>query len=187
MKKRNYWPLLFIGIFTFVFSMIIWTIYSAVQVPVHEDETFLTSYYDLDRDYNKIVLSNKNFDKKYDFEIKVNDKSFDLVFKDMFLGQRVIEEKSNHKDIFTFGENSIVVSIKDKQTGKLVENVAVKLRVSRPTNHNNTMDFTNENFKLVDGVNSLNFDLPLKGNWNITGQFIIGSDVGYLYIKSNAI
>ena len=45
--KRNYWPLFFIAVFSLAFSMIVWTIYSATKVPVHEDQTFLRSYQDL--------------------------------------------------------------------------------------------------------------------------------------------
>ena len=185
--KRNYWPLFFIGIFSFVFSMIIWTIYSASQVPINKDETFLTSYHDLDTNYNKIILSNKVFENKYDLSIKINEKDFGLVFKDMFLGQRVIEKKSNHKDIFKFGENKVLVTIVDKKTKEVIKNSEIKIRVSKPTNHEQTMDFVKKDFKNENGKEILDFKLPLKGNWNITGQFIVGNDIGYFYIKSNAI
>lgn len=185
--KRNYWPLLFIAIFSFSFGMIIWTIKSAVKVPVHNDETFMSTYHDVDRDYNKIVESNNNFQKKFKLNLKINQKEFDLVYKDMFLAQRVIEEKSTHKDIFKLENNKILVSVKEKNSGQLIKNIKIKLRLSRPTNHGSTMDFTEESFKTEEGINSLKVDLPLKGNWNITGQIIIGKDIGYFYIKSNAI
>lgn len=185
--KRNYWPLLFISIFSFTLGMIIWTIMSAIKVPVHEDEAFLKSYHDLDRDFNSIMESNQKFRDKYDFSIIVNKKEFDLVMSDMFLAQRAIEEKSQHKDIFNNGkDNKIVVYVKDKN-GIEQNNVEISFRVSRPTNHHSTMDFTNEDFKLVNNKYNLEVNLPLKGNWNITGTFKIGSDVGYLFIKSNAI
>lgn len=185
--KRNYWPLLFIGIFSFTFGMIVWTINSAIKVPIQKDETFMSSYHDVDRDYNKIVESNNNFEKKFNFNIKINEKDFGLVYKDMFLGQRVIEEKSLHKNTFKLGNNDIVISVKEKQSKQLIKDIKIKLRLSRPTNHGNTMDFTEENFNTKKGINALNVDLGLKGNWNITGQIIIGNDIGYFYIKSNAI
>ena len=74
MKKRNYWPLFFIGIFSFVFSMIIWTIMSAVSVPVIEDRSFMKKYQDVDENYNNMMDSNSLFLSKYDFEFYVNDK-----------------------------------------------------------------------------------------------------------------
>ena len=187
MTKRNYWPLLFIGIFSFTFSMIIWTIYSATQVPVHEDETFFMRYHDLKENYNNVVESNQVFNTKYDFKIDVNSNQLPLAIKDMFLAQRVIEEKSEHKDIFKNGKNQISIYIKDKKTGKSLENVDISLRVSRPTNHNNTMDFTSKDFKLNEGSYNLDVNLPLKGNWNITATFKVANDTGYFYIKSNAI
>lgn len=185
--KRNYWPLFFIGIFSFVFAMIIWTIMQASKVPVNKDETFLSSYHDVDENYNKIVLSNAQFENKYDFKITINKKEFGLDFNDMFLAQRVIEKVSTHKDIFVHGENKIFITIKDKQSGQDVENFEIKLRISRPTSHDKTLDFTKKDFTLEDNSNILNVDLPLKGNWNITGQVQIGSDIGYFYLKSNAI
>jgi len=175
--KRNYWPLFFIGIFSFVFAMIVWTIMSASKVPVNNDEAFLTSYQDVDNNYNKIVLSNQNFEKKYDFKLSVNGKKFGLVYTDMFLAQRVIEKVSKHKDIFSFGSNELKVTITDKKTGKTIEDFDIKLRISRPTNHDATMDFNEKEFKV---------NLPLKGNWNITGQVKVADDIGYFYIKSNA-
>lgn len=185
--KRNYWPLLFIGLFSFAFGMIVWTINSAIKVPIQKDETFLSSYHDVDRDYNKIVESNRNFEKKFNFLIKINEKEFGLDFKDMFLAQRAIEKKSLHKGAFKLGQNSIYISVNENESKQLIKNVQIKLRLSRPTNHSNTLDFTEKDFTTKDGINRLNVDLPLKGNWNITGQIIIGNDTGYFYIKSNAI
>lgn len=184
--KRNYWPLLFISIFSFTLGMIIWTIMSAIKVPVHEDEAFLISYHDLDRDFNDVVESNNKFKAKYDFKILINKKEFDLVMSDMFLSQRAIEKKSKHKDIFNKGKNIISISVKDKN-GIVQNNIEISLRISRATNHNNTMDFTDNEFKSSNNKFDLEVDLPLKGNWNVTGNFKIGSDMGYIFIKSNAI
>ena len=76
MKKRNLWPLLFIAIFGFTFSMIVWTVTSAINTPVHEDKSFLSSYHNLDDGYNDIVDSNEDFSKKYNSEIIINGHSF---------------------------------------------------------------------------------------------------------------
>lgn len=186
MKKRNYWPLFFIGIFSFTFAMIVWTIYSAVKVPVHEDQAFLKSYHDLDKDYNTIVESNKAFNDKYTFELTINEKTFALVNEDMFLSQRVLEEKSQHKNILYVGQNSATLVIRDKHTQAIVPNTKIAFRVSRPTNHHNTMDFDDVQFQADNGIRRMMFNLPLKGNWNITATFTIDKDVGYFYIKSNA-
>ncbi|NVJ52156.1 MAG: FixH family protein [Campylobacteraceae bacterium] len=186
MKKRNFWPLLFISIFSFTFAMIVWTIYSAVNTPVHEDETFLKKYQYLDEHYNDVVTSNKAFLSKYDFKIVFNDKKeFGLVIDDMFKGQRVIEKTSAHKKSFIKGKNKVEILAKDK-AGNVVKDLDINLRISRPTNHKFTMDFKTADFKLEDGKYVMYFDLPLKGNWNVTGNFKTSIDVGYIYIKSDA-
>lgn len=184
--KRNYWPLFFIGIFSFTFGMIVWTIMSAIKVPVNEDEAFLTRYHSLDRDYNNIIASNNLFLSKYSFNLNVNGKQFPLKLDDIFASQRVLEKKSDHKDVLKIGKNSLTLTVKDKNTNEL-KDVKIELRVTRATSHSNTMDFFNENFKNNNNAYSVNFDLPLKGNWNITGNFQVGDDKGYFYIKTNAI
>ena len=103
----------------------------------------------------------------------------------MFKGQRVIEKTSAHKRAFVKGKNKVVVKVTDKN-GNLVNNLDINFRISRPTNHNYTMDFKTENFKLEDGEYVTYLDLPLKGNWNVTGNFKAINDVGYIYIKSDA-
>ncbi len=183
--KRNYWPVLFIGIFTFTFLMIVWTIYSAVQTPVYQDETFLKSYHDVDDNYNNIIHSNIKFSNKYEFLIDINKNIFPLVTSDIFLSQRVIEKNSTHKNIFIKGKNYISVVIKDKDKN-ILNTVKIKLRVTRPTNHNNTIDLTNKEFIFKNNKYSSTIELPLKGNWNITGTFEIDKDIGYFYLKSNA-
>ena len=88
--KRNYWPLFFIGIFGFTIAMIIWTIKSAVSVPVVEDRSFMKKYQDVDDHYNEIMDSNKLFLSKYDFELILNDKKFSLTTDDIKYSQRVM-------------------------------------------------------------------------------------------------
>ena len=81
--KRNYWPLFFIGIFGFTFAMIIWTIKSAVSLPVVEDKSFMKKYQDVDDHFNEMMDSNKLFLSKYDFELTLNGKVFPLTTEDI--------------------------------------------------------------------------------------------------------
>jgi hypothetical protein len=185
--KRNYWPVFFVTIFSFVFCMIVWTVHSAVTNPVNEDETFLKSYHELDGEFNEIVEANQKFLSKYNFKIKINKKESPLVINDMFLAQRAIEEKSNHKNIFHHGENSIVITLMDKKTNEAIKDIKISFRISRPTNNYHNFNFSNKDFKVIDGKYNLDVKLPLKGNWNITATFKIGSDTGYFYLKSNAV
>ena len=96
--KRNYWPLLFISIFAFTLGMIIWTIKSAINVPVIEDHSFMKKSQDVDENYNKMMDSNTLFQSKYNFELYVNDKVFPLTTEDIKFSQRVIEKYSLNKN-----------------------------------------------------------------------------------------
>lgn len=184
--KRNYWPLFFIGIFSFTFSMIIWTIYSAVQVPVNEDDTFLKSYQDVDNNFNKIIISNKQFLKNYNFKIMLNKKELDLGTKDIFLSQRAIEKKSTHKNILHEGKNSVKVLISDKK-GNFIKNVMINFRVTKATNNSNIIDVKDDGFKKESNSYTTSINIPKKGNWNIIATFEIENSKGYLFIKTNAI
>ncbi|WP_428023633.1 FixH family protein [Arcobacter sp.] len=183
MKKRNFWPLLFIAIFGFTFSMIVWTIVSAVNTPVHEDKSFLSTYHNVDGDFNDIVASNEKFSDKYNIKIKINEKVFDkLLINDVFLSQRVIDDKSTHKDIFNKGSNSVKFELSDKN-GLVVNNAKINFKVTRTTNSYSDIDINNNE----NGNYSFNFDLAKEGNWNITGTIDTNDgEKGYFYIKSNA-
>ena len=184
--KRNYWPLLFIGIFSFTFGMIVWTIMSAVKLPVNEDESFLKSYQDVDVNYNKMMYSNKSFNEKYELKLVINSKEFGLTTEDIKYSQRVLEKKSKHKDVLKKGDNNLSLKIIDKKTNE-VKNAEVTLKVTKSSTSKLdiillTKDFINQNDNLVT-----KFNLPEENNWNITGSFEIDGEIGYIYIKTNAI
>lgn len=182
--KRNYWPLLFIGIFSFTLYMIIWTIYNSTQSPVYQDESFLNSYQHVDKGFNEIALSNQEFLKKYDFELKINEHIFPLTYEDIFYSQRVIEAKSEHKNTLYVNNNQVSIAIKDKNTHQVVNNAQITLRIMIPTNNQNDFDldipFSNDLYKNE-------FALSNKGNYNITGVITINNDKGYIFLKTNAL
>jgi len=176
--KRNYWPLLFIGIFTFTLGMIIWTISSAVKTPVHEDKTFLEKYQTIDDKFNEMLASNEYFKKKYNFKIFINKREFGLTTQDIFYSQRVLEKKSQHKNLLKKGENQFSIKLFDKNDNEIKDSV-VKFRVTKSTNNKEDMDF-NQFDEIVN--------IPIQGNWNITGTIeTVDGDKGYFYIKTNAI
>lgn len=181
MKNRNYWPLLFIGIFSFTLGMIIWTIMSAVKVPVHEDKSFLSSYQKVDEKFNDIVASNEVFKSKYEITFNLNGNNFGLDIKDIFLAQRVIEEKPTHKDYLRFGKNSLTVDIKD-MNGNSVD-ALINFKVTKATNNYSDTDISNNETKSKE----FNFDVIAVGNWNVTGTVEVANDKGYFFIKTNAI
>lgn len=184
--KRNYWPLFFVAIFSFVFSMIVWTVHSAVSAPVIEDKSFMKKYQDVDEHYNDMMTSNDKFLSKYDFELDVNDKKFDLTTNDIKYSQRVMEKYSQHKDILKVGHNSFKIIVVDKIT-KEKQDVNIELEVSKSISADADLILKNEHFKNDDKVFNSTFELKDETNWIITGSFTVNQTVGYIYIKTNAI
>ena len=184
--KRNYWPLFFIGIFGFTFAMIIWTIKSAVSVPVVEDKSFMKKYQDVDDHFNEMMDSNKLFLSKYDFELTLNGKVFPLTTEDIKYSQRVIEKISQHKDILKVGNNDMKIIISDKIT-KNKKDATIELVITKVMSNESDIILRNENFQNSNGVNNSTFELKEANNWIITGSFTVDGIIGYIYIKTNAI
>ena len=184
--KRNYWPLFFIGIFGFTFAMIIWTIKSAVSLPVIEDKSFMKKYQDVDDHFNEMMDSNKLFLSKYDFELTLNGKVFPLTTEDIKYSQRVIEKISQHKDILKVGQNDMKIIISDKIT-KDKKDATIEFVITKVMSNDSDVILKNENFQNSNGVNNSTFELKEANNWIITGSFTVDGIVGYIYIKTNAI
>ena len=184
--KRNYWPLFFIGIFGFTFAMIIWTIKSAVSLPVIEDKSFMKKYQDVDDHFNEMMDSNKLFLSKYDFELTLNGKVFPLTTEDIKYSQREIEKISQHKDILKVGNNDMKIIISDKIT-KNKKDATIELVITKVMSNESDIILRNENFQNSNGVNNSTFELKEANNWIITGSFTVDGIIGYIYIKTNAI
>jgi hypothetical protein len=184
--KRNYWPLFFIGIFGFVFSMIVWTVKSAVSVPIIEDKSFMKKYQDVDEHYNDMMTSNAAFLSKYNFELMVNEKTFGLTTDDIKLGQRVIEKYSLHKDILKVGQNNLKLIVTDKIT-KEKKDINIEFVISKTISADSDMILKNENFQSTQKIYNSTFEIKEPNNWIITGSFTVDGIIGYIYIKTNAI
>ncbi len=158
---------------------------SAVKTPVHEDKTFLEKYQQVDDNFNKMLTSNDNFKKKYNFSISINGKAFDLTTEDIFYSQRVLEKRSLHKDLLKKGENKIIITLEDKQKNR-IKDATIAFRVTKATNNKSDMDFSNSENQ-SDSFSSL-VNIPIQGNWNITGTVETkDGNKGYFYIKTNAL
>jgi len=185
--KRNYWPLFFIGIFLFTFSLIIWTIVSAVKTPVSDDKSFLRTYQDVDANYNDIITSNQIFLNKYDFNLVINDKTFGLTTDDIKFSQRVLEKYSKHKNLLKFDkQNDIRLFVVDKNTNEK-KAVEIVLKITMSSSNNFDILLKNENFTNTQNEYKTNFKILEENNWNITGTFKVDGITGSLYIKTNAI
>jgi hypothetical protein len=182
-QKYHFWLLFFFVIFGFTFAMIVWTIKSAVNTPVYEDRSFMEKYQDVDDNFNQMVLSNAKFNARYETKVFINKRTVGMEFSDIQFGQRSLEKHSKNQEMMMLGENSISLSIVDREKNTPVTDANVSFQVTRPIKNDN--DINLDNFIYHDGKYTTQpIELDLKGYWNIIGKVTIGDDVGYLYIKT---
>jgi len=168
-------------IFFFTLGMIIWTIMETAKagVGLDDDNAFLSTYHDVDRNFNQMTIDNMRFSNNYDIEFDFNGNIVKgLTVEDVFLSQRVIKQRTLRKDMIHQGENIFKVKVYDRNKN-LVQNVTVDMMVTKSTTHDfdTKLVFKNDDRKTFD-VNSVGF-------WNITGTVTIGEIKGYFYIKTN--
>ena len=182
-QKYHLWLLLFFIIFGITFSMIIWTVKSAVDTPVYEDRSFMTSYQDVDENFNKMIGENQKFNNKYDTKITINKKTVGMEVSDILYGQRSLKKKSTNQNMLHMGDNLISISIRDKKSNSIMDDANISFQVTRAIE--DSYDINLNEFKLKDGVYSSIAEVKVEGNWNILGKIVIGNDIGYLYIKTS--
>lgn len=183
-KPMNKWLLytIFVAKFLSGLGLIFWTVYMTMQSDVGQDNgnAFLSTYHNIDDNYNNIVIANARLNSKYLITFNLNDESIiGLSHKDVFLAQRAIAKRTVRKNILKLGENIFSVNITDKN-GKIVENADIKMLVTMATNHtyDKNLEFKNTNLG--------KFNLQNIGYWNITGTVTIEGEEGYFFIKTNA-
>jgi len=183
-KKRNLWPFLFIGIFSFTLYMIFWTIYKTSQSPIHAEEVFMSSYHDVDANFDRYLIATDRFNKLYSAKLVFNAKEIPMSSDDIYKGQRSLEANNTHKDMLKVGHNSFLVVVNDKN-GSVVNNADIKARVTSSAQNSKNIDLNKFNF--VNGTFASTFDVESLGYYNITGEVSIGEEKGYFFIKTNAI
>jgi hypothetical protein len=178
-KKQTYG--IFIAKFVFSLLMIGWTILWTLKADIFSDEenTFFDTYHNIDFEYNKIVATNEYLNKKYNFEIVINNYKINkLDFKDIYLPKRVIEKRKDKKNILVVGKNSFNIKVLD-QNGQNIPFV-LELVVSKPTTNKPTATLTIKDNKNYD------FNIPHKAYFDIMGKITIDKYQGYFLIKTNA-
>ena len=182
-KKYQLWLAFFFFIFGMTFSMIVWTVKSTVETPVYEDKSFMTSYQDVDENYNKMVMSNKKFNDKYETEVDINGKKVGMELSDLLYGQRSLKKKSTNQNMLIIGDNKISISIKDKKNNAPIADANVRFQITRAIED---MDDINlDKFKHENNIYYTTANIKKVGHWNIIGKITIGNDIGYLYVKTN--
>lgn len=174
---------LFIIKFILGLALIYWTVYMTLlsDVGADNDNAFLSTYHNIDRDFNKISKNNIDFNNKYNVKIIINNTTINgLDFKDVFLSQRAIKNRKIRKNILNIGDNKFTILIEDKN-GNKIENKNVNILITRSTDHTEDIKLSIQNNQI-----DKKFKIEHKAYWNITGTIKINEDIGYLYLKTNA-
>lgn len=180
--RKEYVYALFVLKFLLGIGLIYWTIAMTMSSDVGKDDdnAFLTTYQDVDRNYNNMIMSNRAFEEKYNVKFLFNDETIvGLSVDDVFLAQRAIKNRKNRKGIVNVGNNKFIVLVQDK-AGNDITNKTVNILITKNTSHAEdvNLEYKNEDTK--------SFQLKSFGSWNITGTVAIGDDKGFFYIKTNA-
>jgi len=183
-KPMPKWLIYGLFILKFIAGLILiyWTVYMTFKSDVGQDEdnAFLSTYHHVDRDFNQIITNNNTFESLYNIKFKFNNQEvIGLSYKDIYLSQRVIANRSIRKNILKEINNSFSVYIQDKQ-GNIIKNKQVDILITKTTNHTEDvkLNFKNEDTK--------EFEIKSIGYWNITGTVEVDGKKGIFYIKTNA-
>jgi len=182
-QKYHFWLAFFFLIFGGTFSMIVWTVKSAVNTPVYKDKSFLNSYHNVDADFNKMMAQNHRFNLLYNVKVKINEKTIAMEIKDAFLGQRSLEKQSDNQNMLKVGVNTLSISIKDKESQEVVSDANLTFQITRAIVDKYDIDL--DKFIYENGVYKTTAKINKAGNWDVQGVIKIAKDVGYFYIKTN--
>jgi len=182
-QKYHLWLAFFFLIFGGTFSMIIWTVKSAVATPVYDDKSFLSSYHDVDDNFNRMMVQNQRFNNLYDVQVTINERTLGMEIKDAFLGQRSLEKQSTNQNMLKVGDNSFSVIITSKESAEIVSDANVTFQITRAIEDMYDIDLNT--FTYANGSYTTTAKIDLAGNWNVHGTIKVAEDIGYFYIKTH--
>ncbi|HIP12522.1 MAG TPA: hypothetical protein EYG97_01680 [Arcobacter sp.] len=183
LSKRTIYTI-FLAKFAFSLALIFWTIKMTLSagVGLDDDNTFMSTYHNVDDNYNKIVTSNNDFNKLYSSNLIVNGQDIgELNYDDIYFSQRVIKKRTYRKNILKLNENNIVLVVRDKKTNEIVKNINATIVFTMPSGH--TLDRT---IKISKSEELYKVDIKKITFWNIMGSVEIDGHTGHFYIKTNA-
>ena len=181
MTKKNqnrFWFMFVMTILLFGIGMIIWTVKSAMSVPVHESNNYMLKYQMADMNINEILKLEKKFNAKYKVELK----DMSLLELDSEL-QNTNAKRAQTKPIkLSSGNQTFKYSITNKK-GEAIKNAKVSFLLTRP--HSRTEDNLEENvsfnnaFYITKAV-----ELSKKGRYTLVLKVEINDTIGYSEISA---
>jgi hypothetical protein len=183
LTKRTIYTI-FLAKFAFSLALIFWTIKMTLGagVGLDDDNTFMSSYHNIDDNYNKIVAQNDKFNEKYLYSLAINGVDIgELNYKDIYLSQRVIKKRTNRKNILTLNDNTLVLTVIDKKSKEIIKNIDATIVFTMPSSHS-----LDETIKITQANKQYNVNIKKITYWNIMGSVKVDNFEGHFYIKTNA-
>jgi nitrogen fixation protein FixH len=141
-----------------VAGLCVWTVKVAESVPVELDNTYFSSYRDLDMNANKIILEQQAFDKKYSVELPKKD--------------------------FKIGQNEVEIKVTDKQNTP-VKDAKIDVVITRP--HTTATDQKLKLVEFKNGIFKFEpFEIKDLGRWQIQSKITIDKLTSYNKLEVNA-
>ncbi len=157
--NANYWPHFIVASIFGVAGLCVWTVKIAVEHPVQMDSFYFDSYYNVDQDYNNIILKQQEFNKKYSVDVSQKD--------------------------FVIGSNSLVLTVKEIEGAKAIDDANVTVVITRPDSQ--SFDKKPKVLSVENGVYTLeNFDVQKLGRWQIMSKVTIGELTTFKKLEVNA-
>lgn len=151
-RERNYWPHSIVGSLLLIVLASAWTIKIAVQNPVEMDTFYMEKYQNVDENINEILALQEKFNAK--FELRYSTEKFSM------------------------GDNTLMITLLDKQTLQAVSNADFTLMLSRPDSNQDNLTLSAS--KIENGIYTF-FPLPINkpGRWQILTKVSVDGFKGY--------
>jgi len=150
-NNKTFWPY---GITIAILAVVVMgagTIMIALKHPVQMDEAYMKKYQNVDNHINEIQKSQELFNRQY--SVKINN------------------------DKFTLGKNSLSISVTDRYTNKIAENLNINVKITRPDDDRYDIKLTSK--EKADGYTFPTFDIKKPGRWLILVDVSNGKVGGY--------
>lgn len=167
-KKKNFWPQSIAALLMAAALLLIWTVVKTSTMPVHEENSFMHAYQEVDLNSNEIITQNNKFFSKYDIVISSDHQQKEL---EGFYKQR--NRTTNYVD----KANPVVLEVTSND-GSLIESASMEVILSRPTS-------TADDSPLeVQSLGNASFEVDLSavekpGRWQLVIKAEVNNITGY--------
>lgn len=170
-KNKTYWPHMIVGFLLLALTLGFWTIKSASSMPVQQDNTYMMSYQEADKNINEIAESQNLFDASYSIKVLDTKPFTEEINPHTKIKQEGIVE-------LTQGINQFRYEITSRD-GEIIEDTNASFMLTRP---HTQVDDTSLDVSYVPSkgyvTSEVNIEKP--GRYMLVFRAKIGDAVGFV-------